>query len=90
MVRVISRLRRLASSISNVPELPIRHQPVDVVERAFLRLGEIIEDGPGSADRLGVGRAVVEAKALQPGRAKVLGQHLPCGRLAKTPTPGGA
>ena len=34
----------------------VGQQPVDVRERALLRLGQIIEDRAGGADRLGVGR----------------------------------
>ena len=61
---------------------------MEVVERAFLRFAEIIEHGAGGANRLGVGRAVGEAEAIEPDRAKVLGQHLPC-RLLKRPRQGG-
>ena len=44
-------------------------------ERAFLRLGQIVQHGPGGADRLGVGRGVAETEAFQAGRAEMLGQH---------------
>ena len=50
--------------------------------------GQIVEHGPGRADRLGVGRAVGEAKPFQARGAEVLGERLP-GRLPrKRPTPG--
>ena len=88
MVRVISRLRRLDSSISSVPELRYGSSRSMCAKRAFLRFGEIVEDGPGGTDRLGVGRTVAETETFQARRGKMLGQHLPGGLLRKRPTSG--
>ena len=57
-------------------------QPVDVCQRALLRLGEVVEDRPGRADRLDVVRPVVEAEAFEAGGAEMLGQGV-AGRVVR-------
>ena len=51
IVRVISRLRRVASSISSVLAGAIAARAVDVLERRLLRFGQVIEHRPGRANR---------------------------------------
>ena len=63
----------------------IRHQPVDVFQRTLLRFREIVEHGPGGADRLIVSHGRVEAKAVEPSHSKMLGQRLAGGVGGKRP-----
>ena len=79
MVRVISRLRRLASSISRAVALRYDCKRSTCAERGSLRLVEIIDHGAGGTQGLVVARIVAEAKAFQVIGMKLLEQVLPGG-----------
>ena len=53
------------------------NQPVDVFQGGFLRLGQILEDRAGRANRLAVPLVRGEPEALQTGRAEVRRQRSP-------------
>jgi hypothetical protein len=85
IVREISRLRRLASSISSVSPAPVGQQAVDVLQRAALRFRQIVEHRSGSPHRRLVGRGIGEAEPIQSRRAKMPGQGLLGAPLGERP-----